>query len=474
MAMHRIPVTTPKQNRITPTERLLHTAARAGCPADQITHFLAAGYVPQPKQLEFHAAARLCDEPGGPDQIGFGGARGPGKSHGVFAQLALDDCKRWPGLKALYLRKALKQAREQFDDLRRRVLSRVQNDYNRSSGVVTLWNDSRIFLGHFHTEADVDAYLGLEYDVIAIEEATTLSAAKYKALRDSNRSSSGWRPRIYATTNPGGVGHAWFKDRFVDPWRRGDESTTRFIPATVDDNRFLDDGYRRRLEENTGWKLRAYRWGDWDIAAGAYFTNWRHDRVVVPAFETPTYWTYWMAMDYGFSHPTVTYLMAMDGDGHIYIVDEHRQAKWLPHSHAAAIHGMLARHNLHIGQLYTFVAGADVFAHRGDAGGRTIADQYAEHGIQLQLANMDRINGAGRLLELLGDDNRPARLTIFDRCPYLIECLPAMEHDPNRPEDVLKVDVDEDGVGGDDPYDACRYGVMAAPGGSASYVMAYR
>ena len=32
-----------------------------------------------------------------------------------------------------------------------------------------------------------------------------------------------------------------------------------------------------------------------------------------------------------------------------------------------------------------------------------------------------------------------------------------------RPEDVLKCDADEDGVGGDDPYDALRYGIQMAP-----------
>ncbi len=40
---------------------------------------------------------------------------------------------------------------------------------------------------------------------------------------------------------------------------------------------------------------------------------------------------------------------------------------------------------------------------------------------------------------------------------HLAETLPAMQHDPNRPEDVLKVDADEDGVGGDDAADALRY-----------------
>ncbi len=32
-----------------------------------------------------------------------------------------------------------------------------------------------------------------------------------------------------------------------------------------------------------------------------------------------------------------------------------------------------------------------------------------------------------------------------------------LQHDPNRPEDVLKVDADEDGVGGDEAADALRY-----------------
>jgi hypothetical protein len=42
----------------------------------------------------------------------------------------------------------------------------------------------------------------------------------------------------------------------------------------------------------------------------------------------------------------------------------------------------------------------------------------------------------------------------------LIECLPSLMHNPNDPEDVLKVDTDENGNGGDDWYDAARYAVM--------------
>jgi hypothetical protein len=35
--------------------------------------------------------------------------------------------------------------------------------------------------------------------------------------------------------------------------------------------------------------------------------------------------------------------------------------------------------------------------------------------------------------------------------------LPSLQHDPNRPEDVLKVDADDEGIGGDDAADALRY-----------------
>ena len=55
------------------------------------------------------------------------------------------------------------------------------------------------------------------------------------------------------------------------------------------------------------------------------------------------------------------------------------------------------------------------------------------------------------------------RLFILRRCRRLIETLPALQHDPNRPEDVLKVDADEEGVGGDDAANALRYQVARKP-----------
>jgi len=86
---------------------------------------------------------------------------------------------------------------------------------------------------------------------------------------------------------------------------------------------------------------------------------------------------------------------------------------------------------------------------------------------------MDRVNGWAEVMQgfgevapnlgvasnfdLASDGGIPPKLFIHARCARLIETLPALQHDPHRPEDVLKVDADEDGVGGDDAADCLRY-----------------
>lgn len=464
----------PSNSAIHAAALLLAQAAKdRGVPQDSLTRFLEGGYVPQPKQLEFHAAARSCDVEGGPTQVGFGGARGPGKSHAVFAQAALDDCQRVPGLKVLYLRKIQKNAREQFEDLRRSVLTRTPHQF--TNGVLHFPNLSRLFLGHFRNESDIDQYLGIEYDLIVIEEATTLSLVKYRALRDSNRTSKqGFRPRIYSTTNPGGVGHAWFKEMFIVPARQMRETDTRFVFGVVDDNVFNDPDYQKKLEENTGWRLKAYRYGDWDISAGQYFSTWRHEAIVKPELKIMPGADVWCSLDYGFQHPTVCYLFS-EYDGKKQVIDEHWRRHALVPDNAADIKNMLDRHGLKIENLKSFVAGGDVFATRGNASGKTIADEYKDNGIKLTRANDDRVSGAAFVLKLLGrvgSEKEPEiepRIEISDKCVKLIENIPTLQHDPHRPEDVLKVDIDEDGNGGDDPYDAVRYGLMVKHSSWAIY-----
>lgn len=455
-----------------PVRAMIAEAQRVGCPADQVRLFLAAGYAPHRRGLEFHAAARLADRADGPQLIGLGGARGGGKSHATFAQLLLDDCQREAGIKALFLRRIGKAARESFEDLRLRVLTHTPHAYKRQEGVVEFPNGSRVVLGHFKDERDIDNYLGIEYDVMVLEEATTLTWEKFSRLRGSLRTSkAGWRPRMYLTTNPGGVGHAWFKRLFVDPYRFHRQGETRFIPATIDDNPTVNPDYRKYLDSLTGWLKRAWRYGDWDIAAGQFFTTWRSDAHVAPALASPpSHWRFWASMDYGFTHYTVVYVFGQDGDGRVHTLAEHAERRWLPERHAAAILAMLARLGLGLHSLETFVAGNDVFSRGKD--GRSVAENYGELGIELSRANDDRVSGAAQCLRLLGDVEAgiAPQVVVADTCARLIECLPALEHDPHRPEDVLKVDTDDNGLGGDDFYDAWRYGLMALTGNSRVWV----
>ena len=67
-------------------------------------------------------------------------------------------------------------------------------------------------------------------------------------------------------------------------------------------------------------------------------------------------------------------------------------------------------------------------------------------------------------MKRLGSKEQNIKPTLFihPRCARLIECLPTLQHDPHRPEDVLKVDCDEEGNGGDDAADCARYGILEA------------
>ena len=89
--------------------------------------------------------------------------------------------------------------------------------------------------------------------------------------------------------------------------------------------------------------------------------------------------------------------------------------------------------------------------------GSTVASQYGKLGNTLRCANTDRINSWAEILYRLGDPSAARglstinpqlstslapRLFIHERCARLVECLPSLQHDQNRPEDVLKVDAD--------------------------------
>lgn len=465
-----------KHTRRRATEAEMDTFVRAaysaGVRLDQLYRFLQAGVVLQPQQWLASKAARDADKPGGPTQIGYGGARGGGKSHWGLAQVVVDDCQRYPGLKALLLRKVGKSGTEAFNDLRRSVLPRVPHSFNSSSGMLHLPNGSCVVLGHFKDEKDVDKYLGLEYDVILVEEATTLSASKVKMIRTCLRTSKpNWRPRIYYTTNPGNIGHAWFKERFIEPSRKGNETDTRFVPATVYDNAFINTEYRATLEELSGWQRRAWLEGDWDIAAGQYFTNWRHEVHVIKPFAIPGHWRVWGSMDVGYAHWNMMYALAQNDENKVYGIGEYAARRTLVPRMAEGYIGLLERLSIKKERLETMVAGGDAFNTESD--GQAVVDKWKAEGFDFKRANLSREERATELLSRLGDvdavdpvtgEPKPIEPTlyIFNTCPMLIATIPTLQHDPHYPEKVMKMNIDDDGKNGDDAYDGFGFGLLVA------------
>lgn len=448
--------------------------ARNGNPPDQIANFERARIILQPKQLEFSAWARRLDtataidgvERGVPE-LGIGGAKGPGKSFGVFTQTSVDDCARYDHLKWLYLRMTGKRALEQLEDLIFAVLRYVPHRYTR--GRIEFPNGSFIITGHFRTESEAMSYAGIEYDGMTLEEATQLRGRAHQALRQSLRTSKpGWRPRQYNTTNPLGVGHKEYKQRFIDHERKYaaiDDRTRKFIFATVDDNLAVNADYRGTLDSLTGVEKRAYRDGDWDVSAGAYFDQWRFDLHTIEPFTPPRHWRKWASMDYGFNHWNMILLHCKNEDGVTITFGELAHRKHYPEQIVPDLKTKLALHGLTMADLQKFYAGADVFSKTG-AAKQSVAEQYRALGITLTMAEMgpgSRVAGAHHIAHLLGQpeaDPPRAPLWLITRdCKRLIDTMPYLEADPNHPEDVLKVDADDKGEGGDDAYDCAKYGL---------------
>lgn len=441
-------------------------AAQAGMTRDQVERFVSLGYVALPWALAFHAAAREADSGNGPTEIAAGGARGPGKSHSIFAQVALDDCQRAPGLKVLFLRKVLKSAAESFDDLTRKVL--MHQAHNPTDGRVEFPNGSRILIGGYNTERDIDKYLGIEYDVIVLEEGTQITGDKKDKIRGSLRTSrSDWRARWYESTNPGGIGHADFKAKYVTPYRQGRQGRTRFFPATYRDNPFLKPEYIEYLEGLQGTLGQAWRDGDWDIFEGMAFPAWNPEKHVIKPFPIPQHWPKWRATDWGSHAPFCTLWLTKDPDtGRIFVYREVYQRGLTDRQQARLI-----RENTPPTEaINVHYADPSMWASKNMDGlwGDT-ATEYAKEGVILSKANNDRILGKRMVDRYLADsaDGRPG-LQIFETCPDLVKQMGDLVSAKNNPEDV---DTDLE----DHAFDTLKYGftnIMAQT--AADPLKAYR
>ena len=445
-------------------------AADMGCTKDQIFNFIKAGVFLQPKQLEFAACARECDKEGGPTAIMAGGGRGSGKSNGIIAQIFCDDCQRFPGLKVLVLRKIGKANQEQIQDYRTKMLAAIPHDYKQQAQEIHFANGSKVLLGNFKDEKDIDRYMGQEYDLIYLMESNQLTFAKKKFIFTCLRTSKpGWRPRAYEDTNPGGVGMAENKQMYVIPWRQGRqaETGTRYIHSTVYDNTFVNKEYVTLLEGLAGWQRKAWLDGDWDFAAGSFFTNFIPEHHVIDdtstKFDFKNIRSVWLSYDYGFAHNFAAILHVRDKHGIYCALDEFTDNEMVIPQQADGIVAMLENHHYHVSDMDFIVAGKDCFSRNED--GKTIADAFDACGVSFTPADVDRQNGWKLCHSLFGDisNNVPAKGFIHQRCQNLIQQIGLAQHSLKKSGDIEKFNADSEGNGGDDCLDSWRFGISSDP-----------
>jgi PBSX family phage terminase large subunit len=422
----------------------------AGCSRDQMSLFTAAGYVALPALLPFHALARNMDKRMGVTEVLLDGTRGSAKSHAIIAQVGLDDCQRFPGLKFLFLRQTQKAASESFEDLVARVLKGVTHAAN--SERIEFPNGSKIVIGGYRDDRDIQKYIGIEYDGLVLEEATQISGEKYLLLNGSIRTSrTDWMPRNYISTNPGGLGHSFYKERFVLPAETGNEINTRRFFTSYKDNPFINIEYKMYLEGLTGDLGKAWRDGDWDVFAGQAFPTWREDRHVIDPFDIPPDFYKWRAIDWGYTAPFCCLWFMRDPDTRrIYVYREAYQTKLTEDKQAALINDMTPlEERIHI----TYADPAMWASKTMENFITSSADIYSRHGIPLIKADNGRLSGKRKVDRLLatGPDGSPG-IQVFKSCTNLIRTLPKLIYDNTNIEDV---DSDSE----DHAYDALKYGL---------------
>ena len=410
--------------------------ATPASPAPQDPSVLRLSFAPNPKQRLFFLARERY--------VGYGGARGGGKSWAVRSKAALLALE-YPGIRLLIVRRTLPELEENHIRQLRELLPGLHT-YSEQKKRMQFANGSSLRFGYCDAESDVLRYQGQEYDVIFLDEATQLTEFQFQTFKGCIRGVNAFPKRLYVTCNPGGVGHGWVKRLFIDrDYREGERPQDyRFISADVYDNAALmasDPGYVQRLESLPAALREAWLHGSWDVFAGQFFPEFRRELHVCEPFPLPPRWRRYVTMDYGMDM-LAAYLIAVDEEGTAYVARELYEGRDLGEGHPGLIISQAAAALLALTageKVYEWLAPPDLWSARQETG-RSVADIFEEHGIRLTRTGNGREAGwlavRERLRCLPGPDGEPRPgLRIFSGCVNLIRTLPLLTYDEHRPGD---------------------------------------
>lgn len=444
-------------------------------------------WLPQKKQLKFLRACGLAHpfDGGSPkkpiaDLIGYGGAAGGGKSDALMGA-AIVYALTYPGSRIGYFRQTFTQLDGAGGAIARSLeLLSAHAKYNGGKHEWVFPNGSRLRFCYLSRDADLPNYQSQQFDCLLFDEATQFTWHQINWMQQRLRSVKGYPTFSALATNPGGQGHYFFKNFFV---KSGEAETTRkveieegkykkivFIPSRLADNQILeqaDPEYRKKLEALPETLRKQFLEGDWDVAEGMAFTEWREHKHIVVPFPIPDEWIRFRALDWGYAKPYCVGWYAVDFDGRLY---KYRElygwggrddvgTKEDPEDVAKKIMKMEDGEKIHYA-----VADDAIFGSRQD-NSPTIAEQFATafaskgvHWTPVGKGPGSRISGKVEMhhrLKWKEVDDVPM-LQFFNHCRHSIRTIPNLIMDDHNPEDV-------DTTMEDHPYDETRYACMSRP-----------
>lgn len=423
------------------------------------------------------------------DEVLFGGAAGGGKSYGQIAD-AFIYALRYSGSKQLILRRSFPELERSLILTSLALYPKEVGKYNSTARKWFFKNCSTIEFGYCDKEKDVYNYQGAEYDMIRFDELTHFTAAQYMYLISRLRGVNDFPKQIKSTANPGGVGHSWVKDRFIDVAEPNTkfvdefERSRIFIPSRVEDNTFLmksDPNYVKRLMQLPEKERKALLYGEWDIFEGQVFSEWRNNKSgfitrrnthVIKPFEIPKDWRRYRAFDFGYSKPFAVSWFAVDHDGRAYNYREFYGCNGTPDVGIKLTAQQIAMKIREIedeeeydGNI-TGIADPAIWNNTGSAEG-SIAEMMEKCGVYFEKGNNSRLAGKMQVhYRLAFDDEGIPMIYFFENCRNIIRTLPMLVYDSVNPEDV---DTRQE----DHLYDALKYFLMASPIAPRENIISY-
>lgn len=407
--------------------------------------------------------------------VGYGGARGGGKSWSVRTKAILL-AGRWAGIKILIMRQTYPELEQNHIRQLRKMLPRTIATYNKTEKRFTFKNGSTIDFQYCKNDGDLDRMQGSEYDVIFIDEATNFSEYQLKAIAACCRGVNNFPKRIYYTCNPGGQGHGYIKRIFIDrKYNTGENPDDySFTQALVQDNQALmesDPEYIKNLEALPPKLKKAWLEGAWDVFEGQFFEEfvddpdhyedrqWTH---VIEPFDIPTGWRIYRSYDFGYSKPFSCAWWAVDYEGVLYRILEfygctgmpNEGVKWSPSKQFEEIKKVEQQHPYLKGKNIRGVADPAIWAKDT---GESVADVAAKHGIFFDKGDNQRIAGWMQMhYRMAFDENGYPMMYVFNNCKAFIRTIPLLLYDDTHVEDL-----DTDGE--DHVADEARYMCMSRP-----------